>query len=119
MVQPVIKRGGFAKDRRTGMVYKIAEIGGRDMMVRPAYKSDGVWVAPEHLQAVQDPHIWGARQLLIALGIVAFAAWTAYSTFQNLTGQGVGGQDAFWSGALPTGTLLMFVFGNLFGLNRS
>lgn len=118
MVQPVIKRGGFAKDRRTGMVYKIAEIGGRDMMVRPAYKSDGVWVAPEHLQAVQDPHVWGTRQLLLTLVVLVVSGWTAYSVFQDLTGQGAGTWSAFQNGALPTGAIMMVLLSSALGLHK-
>lgn len=115
----VLKRNGFAQDRRTGMVYKIAEIGGRDMLVKPAYKSDGTWVAPEHLQAVADPHTPGVRQRLAALGVLAVAAWVAYGVFDNLTGHGLSGSDAFWSGAFPSGATVAYLFGNLFGVVRS
>lgn len=115
----VLKRGGFAQDRRTGMVVKITEVGGRDMLVKPAYKSDGVWVAPENLRAVADPHIWGVKQFLLALLVLAIAAWTSYGVFDDLTRQGVSGYAAFWQGSLPTGTVLVSLIGNLLGLNRS
>lgn len=115
----VLKRGGFARDRRTGMVYKVAEVGGRDMLVKPAYKSDGVWVAPEHLQAVGDPHIWGLKQILVAFGVLALAAWVAYGVFDKLTGHGLSGSDAFWAGAFPSGTVVAMLFSSLFGLVRS
>lgn len=115
----VLKRNGFAKDRRTGMIYRITEIGGRDMMVKPAYKSDGIWVAPEHLQAVADPHIWGLKQQLAALGVLAIAAWVTYGVFDRLTGHGLSGSDAFWSGAFPSGATVAYLFGNLFGVVRS
>jgi hypothetical protein len=117
--QPVIKRGGFAKDRRTGMVYQITEIGGRDMMVRPAYKSDGIWVAPEHLQAVQDPHTWTVRHLLLALLALAFSAWIAYGNFQDLTDHGLGASDAVWESAFPSGAFVLLCLSHLLGLVRS
>lgn len=115
----VLKRGGFAKDRRTGMVYRITEIGGRDMLVKPAYKSDGVWVAPEHLQAVTDPHVRNLKQVLSALGVLAIAAWVAYGVFDRLTGHGLSGSDALWSGAFPSGMVMVYLLGNLFGVVRS
>lgn len=114
-----LKRGGFAKDQRTGQVVKVAEVGGRDYMVRPAYKSDGYWVAPEHLVPARDPHTWGVRHLLTALVVLAVAAWFAYGVFNDLTGHGISADHAFWQGALPTGVVLTVCLGNLFGLNRS
>lgn len=115
----VLKRNGFAKDRRTGMIYRITEIGGRDMMVKPAYKSDGVWVAPEHLQAVANPHTTSLKQVLAALGVLAVAAWVAYGVFDKLTGHGLSASDALWSGAFPSGATVAYLFGNLFGITRS
>lgn len=116
--QPTLKRGGFARDRRTGMVYKIAEIGGRDLMVKPAYKSDGVWVAPEHLTAAKDPHDWTGKHLLLALLALAVSAWIAYGNFQDLTGHGLGASDAIWEGAFPSGTFVLIGLSHVFRLNR-
>lgn len=68
-----LKRGSFVKDRRTGAVVKVSEIGGRDVLVRPAYKSDGYWVGPEHLDRAKDPHELTGRRfaaLMFAVGAV-------------------------------------------------
>lgn len=114
----VLKRNGFARDKRTDMVVKIAEVGGRDLMVKPAYKSDGVWVAPEHLVPVDDPHAWTGKQVFWALVALGISAWVAYKTFSEVTAQGLGTSDALVSCALPTGAMTLLLLHVLFRLNR-
>jgi hypothetical protein len=114
-----LKRGGYARDVRTGMAVKIAEVGGRDLMVKPAYKSDGVWVDPAHLRPIGDPHAWTGRQLFWLLVALLVAAGVAYRIFNEVTAQGLGTSDAIACCAVPTGAIALVLLTNLFGLNRS
>jgi hypothetical protein len=116
--QTPIKRGGFAKDRRTGAVVKVAEKGGRDWMVKPAYKSDGYWTAPENLVPVKNPYTWTGGHFVRFVLVILIASAMAYGAWSKMTGHGVGGEDAFWNAALPTGLVGFFAFNYLFNLTR-
>lgn len=78
---PRPKRGGFAKDRRTGQTVRVKETGGTDVLVRPAYKSDGFWVPKADLVPAQDPHRWTGMHLLgfllvlLVQGVVSWGFW--------------------------------------------
>lgn len=113
-----IKRGGFAKDRRTGAVVKVAEKGGRDWMVRPAYKSDGYWTAPENLVPIGDPHAWTGRQAFWTLVALLVSSGVAYRIFSEVTAQGLGTSDAIACCAFPTGVIALVLLMRLFGLTR-
>jgi len=81
-----IKRGGFVRDRRTGAVVKVAESGGRDILVRPAYRSDGYWAPPESLEPVQDPHMWGWWHFAALFAVVAAGIGMGLITWAGLDG---------------------------------
>lgn len=117
--RPLLKRGGFARDARTGQIVRIAEVGGRDWMVRTAYKSDGYWADSSHLVPVQDPHIWTGKDLVLLVVMIMLAGWGAYSTYVDLTGYGVPGANAVTSGSLPVGAVIWFGLGRLFRLVRN
>lgn len=78
---PGPKRGGFAKDQRTGQIVRVKEMSGTDALVRPAYKSDGFWVPKADLRPVRDPHEWtglhllGFLLVLLAQGLVSWGFW--------------------------------------------
>lgn len=106
--QTEIKRGGFARDRRTGAVVKVAEKGGRDWMVKPAYKTDGYWTAPENLVPARDPHEWTGRRWVGFLFGLAAGAVVAWHMYNDLTGHGFGSADAV-SYSAPSGVLAMWL----------
>jgi len=112
-----IKRGAFAKDTRTGQVVKVAEAGGRDVMVRPAYKSDGYWVSREQLDPAQDPHEWTWKTLFLFLVSLAMAAGSSYGMWTDMHRHGVPGTDAFVYTA-PSGLLLVAVLNLWFKVTR-
>lgn len=103
-----LKRGGFARDRRTGAVVKVAEQGGRDWMVKPAYKTDGYWAAPADLVPVRDPHEWGWKQAVALLFALLAGAWVAYGHYADLTDHGFSGGDAFFS-SVPGGIIAVWI----------
>jgi hypothetical protein len=103
-----IKRGGFAKDTRTGAIVKVTEKGGRDWMVKPAYKSDGYWTAPENLVPAKDPHEPGAGWLFAFLFSVVAGAATAFSVYNDMTGHGFGSADSV-AYSVPSGAVAMWL----------
>lgn len=115
---PVIERGGFAKDKRTGTVVKVAEKGGRDWMVKPAYKSDGYWTAPDNLVWATDPHPANAKWLIKFLLAMLAGAWIAYSGFNDMTGHGFSGAEAF-AYTVPGGVVALWLVNVLTGNHRS
>lgn len=118
-VVPDLKRGGFAVDKRTGQIVKVAEIGGRDVMVRTAYKSDGLWTDPANLRPLsKDPHPWGWTHLVRLLVVLGAASWSAYCAYSKMRGHGVPFDDSLIQAAVPTGLILLTVGWNLLGLNR-
>lgn len=104
------KRGSYVRDPRTNQVLIVKEHGrGDDIMVRPAYKSDGFWVGRGDVVPAADPHRWGRAHVLVALLSLAFAGWRGWSVYDTLTGHGVDASTAVFAGALPT-TLVMLIF---------
>lgn len=75
------KRGGFARDTRTGQYVRVTEegMGGESWMVQTVYKSDGYWVDQKHLDPARDPHAWGGRELFKLLVVLAVTAWVGGS----------------------------------------
>jgi hypothetical protein len=87
------KRGGFAKDTRTGLTVKIHEESespeGSTWMVRVVHKSDGYWVSSANLRPAKNPYDWNRTQwmmLLVVLAVSAFAGYGAASEISNLGG---------------------------------
>lgn len=113
---PGPKRGGFAKDRRTGQIVRVKEIGGTDALVHPAYKSDGFWVQKTDLVPVPDPHEWKPRHLLVLLALLAFTAFVCTSAWIALDGTGT--YEQFLYGVLSPGALVLSQGGRLLGLFR-
>jgi hypothetical protein len=93
----MVKRGGFAMDSRTGQVVKVAEKGGGNCMVRPAYKSDAYWTDESNLVQVPDPHAWKGGELvlllfvLVACGLVGWAGWHALDSVEDVWHRGLFG----------------------------
>lgn len=85
-----VKRGGFARDIRTGAVVKVAEVGGRDLMVRPAYKSDGYWTAPANLEPATDPHPVTGRRFVALLLLMGVVCALSSGITRDLLGHGFG-----------------------------
>lgn len=112
------KRGSFAKDTRTGQVVKVAEIGGRDVMVKTAYKTDGIWVDPAHLVPAQDPHAWTWKSLLWLLVALAAGVFTGYSLTQDFTAHGFATGEAVWY-SVPGGFLSVWLVSYVSGLFRA
>lgn len=81
----------YFKDRRTGAVYVTQErtlpVEGR-IPVKPAYKSDTVWLDRAYADPVEDPHLWPGSRLagFLATTMVFGAAWFfgAYGTHVRL-----------------------------------
>lgn len=115
----VIARGGFAKDVRTGQVVVLKEHGrGNDVMVRPAYKSDGYWLDRADLVPAKDPHAWTPRQGLAFTLVLFAAALPAYGIYSDLTSHGVGALTAIADGAVPAGLLILGWVAKWTGLAR-
>ena len=89
-----IKRGGFARDTRTNAIVKVTEKGGRDWMVKPAYKTDGYWVGPEHLRAAQDPHIWTGSSFVKAFVCLAASLFSVWGPWRDFRSHGFGAVDS-------------------------
>jgi hypothetical protein len=70
----------YFKDHRTGAVYVTTErtlpTEGR-IPVKPAYKSDTVWLDRAYADSVPDPHIWSGGRLLgfLATALMFATAW--------------------------------------------
>jgi hypothetical protein len=112
-----VRRGGFARDKRTGAVVKVAEKGGRDWMVRPAYKSDGYWTGPENLTPVPDPHAlvgWTLVRFFVVLAVAGAFAFRAYS---DMTHQGLDTGSALGY-TFPFGAFTMVLFNYLLRVSR-
>lgn len=111
-----IKRGGFVKDTRTGQVVRVAETGGRDLLVKPAYKTDGYWVSASDLEAASDPHAWGWKQLLLQLLVLAGVVFLGHQIFADLRAHGF----AFWEALIYTSSptaVMLFILNTGFKLN--
>lgn len=113
-----LKRGAFMQDTRTGQIVKVAEIGGRDVMVKTAYKTDGIWVDPAHLVPVADPHVWGFKQLVWMLVALAAGVFTGYSLTQDFTAHGFATGEAVWY-SVPGGFLSVWLVSYVSGLFRA
>jgi len=81
----------YFKDRRTGAVYvtKEATLPTEGLIpVKPAYKSDTVWLDRVYADKIKDPHLMGGARLAgFFLGLLgALAAWffTSYQTHIEL-----------------------------------
>lgn len=111
-----IKRGGFVRDTRTDMIVKVTEIGGRDVMVKPAYKSDGIWVDPSSLRPVADPHPWSWSHTLRTLVVVGLTVWLSWGMYDNLSAHHVSNALGYTFG---NGIFLLLAGQQIFGLARS
>lgn len=109
-----LKRGGFARDKRTGQVVKITEQGGRDWMVKAAYKSDGYWVGPENLESTRDPHLWTGWHLVRFLAALGLALYCAYGMWTSLDGD----PASVFSASFCTGSFALVAAAKLFGVSR-
>lgn len=117
--RPVYRRGSYAKDLRTGQIVVVKEHGrGDDIMVRPAYKSDGFWLGRTDLVPAADPHVWGPRQGWAFLLLLFAAALPAFGVYSNLTDHGVSAAVAILDGAVPMGLLILGWLGRWTGLSR-
>lgn len=113
-----LKRGAFMTDTRTGQVVKVAEIGGRDVMVKTAYKTDGIWVDPAHLKPAQDPHAWTWKSLLWLLVALAAGVFTGFNVSHDFAAHGFTTAEAVWY-ALPSGFLSVWLVAAVSGIFRS
>jgi hypothetical protein len=79
----------FFQDRRTGAIYTTQELHlpteGR-IPVKPAYKSDTVWLDRAYADRVEDPHLMSPARLtglflvlLLATGGWLFASWQVHT----------------------------------------
>jgi hypothetical protein len=102
----MLKRGGFAKDNRTGQIVRVKEIGGTDVMIRTAYKSDAYWVQKTDLVPVPDPHAWKGGELakflllLVFMAGVGWGGWAALDGVDDAWARGVYGiflPDVLWA----------------------
>lgn len=91
---PALRRGGFARDNRSGQIVKIKEWGGTDSLVAPAYKSDRYWVDRRHLTAVEDPHAWTGWTLVRLVMALVAALVASASMFVGLRNHGYAVADA-------------------------
>jgi hypothetical protein len=116
MTQPsstrtVLKRGDYAKDTRTGQVVIVKEHGrGGDVMVRPAYKSDGYWLGRTDLVPAKDPHAWTGKHLFVLLLLVLAASGLGWHATYELTRSGASLWTAITDGGVPTGLLALIFF---------
>lgn len=86
-----LKRGSWARDRRTGQIVKVAETRmGDDYLVRPGYRSDGFWVPWVYLDPAPDPHAWTRRDRLKAAGVCLLSLWAAASVVWDVLRGDVG-----------------------------
>lgn len=80
----------YFKDRRTGTVYSTTEktlpVSGK-IPLKPAYKSDTVWIDRDFLDTVKNPHELNGWRLFwwFALSLVVLALWVFTSA--QLSGQ--------------------------------
>lgn len=113
-----IKRGGFARDGRTGQVVKVVEYGrGRDCRVAVAYKSDGYWCGWEDLSPATDPHAWGGKQGFLFLLTLVLAGLAAYFAFDTMTAHGLAWNMALVY-AVPSGLVTVVACFHWFKLAR-
>lgn len=106
------KRGGFARDTRTGQYVRVTEEGmdGESWRVRPVYKSDGYWADRKHLDPARDPHAWGGRELFKFLIVLTATVWIGGSAGYSMRSAGMSWYDAIiYGGAvgLFTGSCLL------------
>ena len=113
-----LKRGGFARDNRTGQIVKIKEWGGTDSLVTQAYKSDGFWVNRTHLTAVEDPHAWTGWTLVRFLFSLAGAFVATAGVYLDHRHHGFGVADALVY-SFPLWVLAVVLLMHLFRVSRS
>lgn len=111
-----LKRGGYAKDTRTGQVVRVKEIGGTNVLVRTAYKSDGLWVQRMDLTPVRDPHEWTGIHLVHLLVLVAATSLLCTGGWMSLAG--VDTYERLIYGVLSPGALVLSQGARLLGLVR-
>lgn len=112
-----LKRGGYARDARTGQIVRIKEWGGTDALVAPAYKSDGQWVNRSQLTPVRDPHEWTSKTWLKFLVVLIIATLTAYGPFHAFRSHGISLADSLVY-AFPAWLLLLGLGGRWTGVTR-
>lgn len=114
-----VKCGTYVTDRRTGQVLRLTEYGrGTDVMVKPAYKSDGYWTSMADLELAKDPHAWGWKQVVFALIALAIGVFTGFNVGHDLVAHGFSAGDAVWY-SLPSGVLATWLVGILTGISRA
>lgn len=111
-----LRRGGYAKDARTGQVVRVKEIGGTDVLVRTAYKSDGLWVLKDNLVPVRDPHEWTGSHLVRLLVLVAATSLMCASAWVSLADAGT--YERFVYGIVFPGSVFLSAGSRLLGLVR-
>lgn len=111
-----LRRGGFARDERTGQVVKVREIGGTDVLVRPAYRSDALWVPKADLHPVRDPHEWGGMELIKVLLLAVVLGLFVSGSYAALDGVEAYPRAVF--GGVVPGALGLSVLARWFGLVR-
>lgn len=112
-----LKRGGYAKDTRTGQVVRVKEIGGTDVLVQTAYKSDGLWVQRTDLTPVRDPHEWTGSHFIRLLILVAVTSWLCTSGWLSLADAGA--YERLVYGVMFPGSVFLSAGASLFGLVRN
>lgn len=109
------KRGGYARDRRTGTYVKISETGPgprSDWLVRPVYKSDGYWVAATDLEPARDPHAWTGAAAVWRLALVlVLQAWLSWGMWASTTGDPVGRVSVVTLATVSTARMLASLTG--------
>lgn len=105
------KRGGFAKDTRTGQAVRVTEEspGGEQWMVRPLYKTDGYWVARTHLEPGRDPHAWTYPNWVLALLLFAISGVTGGLIMNQISSLGGGLLLTMSVGLCTVSTVLSFL----------
>lgn len=111
-----IKRGGFARDRRTGQIVRVKEQGGSHWLVHPAYKSDGYWTETENLDVATNPHRYSGWHLLLMLGSLGIAVGTGWGLYQDLAGAAE--QGSRWIATVAVGGGVFAAMSRLLGLIR-
>lgn len=110
-------RRAYVKDLRTDQTVRVKEQGYGQVLVHPVYRDDGYWVSLEHLVPAADPHAWGLRQAVLAMGLLALSAVTGFGAYTDMTDHGFAAWEAACYATAPA-TVVLWAIGLLTGLLR-